>query len=120
MCLIEIADKVDFARVNLRIARKEHRCIECRRTILCGERYEYAFTILDRERSVYKTCQHCLWARKWLDEYCGGWVWTGLEEDLHEHIHEYPNWRLMKRVCGIRKKWTNRHGYLFSLKYNDI
>jgi len=47
-------------RTQIRTARKQHRCGECREPILPGERYEYRSGI-DQEREPYsvKTCLVC-------------------------------------------------------------
>ncbi len=42
-----------------RVARKAHRCCECRRVIAVGERYEFCSGIWDSEPNSYKTCAQC-------------------------------------------------------------
>lgn len=42
-----------------RIARKEHRCDECRRTIRKGERYQYFSVLWEGGWDHYKTCKQC-------------------------------------------------------------
>lgn len=43
-----------------RIARKEHTCVECKRTILKGEQYSYITGKWDGDIRSYKTCLTCM------------------------------------------------------------
>lgn len=42
-----------------RTARKAHRCCECRREIVKGERYHYTFGVWQGKPNTYKTCAQC-------------------------------------------------------------
>lgn len=56
-----------------RIARKAHRCCECKRTIAKGEPYEYASGIWEDGALSFKTCAQCAAMRKDFEHYdeCG-------------------------------------------------
>lgn len=41
------------------VARKEHKCTECGRTINPGEEYEYVFGVWDGAAQTFKTCEEC-------------------------------------------------------------
>lgn len=48
-------------RESFHIARKEHKCCECRMPILPGEKYAYIFILYEGDTSVFK--QHlCCWS----------------------------------------------------------
>jgi len=50
----------ECARQDIRTARKQHKCTECRCTIEPGERYEVISGKWDGEFLRYKTCRKCI------------------------------------------------------------
>lgn len=56
---IEPDEVCQVYEVTWRRARKAHVCCECGEAIETGQRYEYTFTVLDGEVTVYKTCGFC-------------------------------------------------------------
>lgn len=119
MCMIDGADCC-YDRVSTskdRVARKKHKCHECGRLIVPGERYKHSHGI-DSEGSayVYKVCSHCMVGASWLSENCGGWLRYGIREDLHEHVAEYGYTRakaiigVARIVIGMRRKWSIKRG----------
>jgi len=48
------------------IARKAHRCTECRRLIEPGHQYEKTFGIWDGDVGLHKTCARCVAMREWV------------------------------------------------------
>lgn len=68
------------------IAKKEHKCIECGRTINAREKYLYTFGIWDNKSKVYKTCLDCLSIREQFFHY--GWHYEYLFEYLWNFIVE--------------------------------
>ena len=111
MCMIDTCD--DYARVFTKVertARVEHKCGECGRKIEPGERYE-AFRALSATDDYWwstKTCEHCLAAREWLTEICGGFVYHGVHEDLENHWEEdvlYRTMALGRVLVGIKYRW---------------
>lgn len=88
-------------------ARKEHKCIECRRTIRPGEQYQRVFQVYDGHVGTYKTCTHCLIGQQWLVENCGGYVFEGVWDDYAEHVREYPMLapHLVRLLVSSRRKW---------------
>ena len=81
----------EFIDKHKRVAHKQHRCCECRRTIQPGEQYTHATGKWEGEWSTYKRCSHCEAVWKALDDrlpcYC--WYWGGVYED--EGFPEYLN-----------------------------
>lgn len=51
-------------------AQKTHVCVECKRNIFKGDRYEYycGFFPWWKSFKVYKTCMHCVNARMYVEE----------------------------------------------------
>jgi len=56
-------DMPKTCNVTFRTARKDHRCCECRRPIVKGERYEYTSGVWD-EPASFKTCADCAATRR--------------------------------------------------------
>ena len=68
------------------VARKPHKCCECRRTIQPGERYERVSGLWDGDFEEFKTCYDCVSMRSALFcTYCFGSLWSDLADDLAEH-----------------------------------
>lgn len=107
MCRIEGAETPDFERIEIRTARKQHKCDECSRIINVGEQYTYDFTVHGRDVDEYHTCQHCAVARKWLSNNCGGWIYSEVCEEIQEHAEEYPSiaMPLYRVAVGMRREW---------------
>lgn len=112
MCMADSADGY-CTTINQawRKAAKKHRCSECRRQILPGEGYRYEFTRFDGEVSQHHTCEHCLVARQWLMENCGGWLYGGVEEDIQEHADSgMYGFGVRLLAIGMERKWTRKDG----------
>lgn len=75
------------------VARKQHKCNECKAPILPGERYEYVFALSSDGVSTYKTCQHCTGARDYLQAHvpCFCWYHTNLIEDIRNTVDAYAH-----------------------------
>ena len=74
----------DFYRDRMLIARKEHTCGECGRTIEPGETYETFSGKWNFTFSTHKTCIECLSIRNAF--FCESWIFGKIHEDLWEHI----------------------------------
>jgi hypothetical protein len=111
--MIDDGEPFDWSRVRVSTARKAHRCTECGRDIAPGERYENHVVKQEGCVDTYKTCRHCMAARKWLVRVCRGYVMGMVLEDLAEHIDAgyNPRW-LNLAVSGMRNKWRARDGSL--------
>ena len=63
-------------------ARKEHKCCECDRPILNGEKYLKSPVVHERQWHPYHTCLGCA---RLIDAYsCGGRVFGKLAQDIHD------------------------------------
>lgn len=115
MCAIDDCDeRVEVFQAVDRVGRKEHRCSECRRPIVPGEKYHYEFGKLEGEPVTYRTCSHCMIAREWLRKNCGGWIYEGVIEDISEHAQQYPDLAqpLSAIVSRAKQKWLSIGGQL--------
>lgn len=99
-------DRPEVWRTSIQAARKPYQCDECRREIKIGERYVRDFWVFDGDVGGGITCSHCLVARKWLIENCGGFS-PGLEDLMREHAEEYPGLEpeLTAVAEGISRRW---------------
>lgn len=112
MCLIDDAEPVTMLAERQPIARIQHRCDECKRTIEPGERYRSESMIHDGAFRSHKTCAHCEVARLWLNRECGGWVFGAVLEDIIEHAGDYKRIDIYRIAAGMRRRWRDRHGAL--------
>lgn len=114
MCMIDDSDgAVTMIREATHVARKAHKCRECFREIQPGETYRAEFYTCDGARTLHKTCAHCMVARQWLLDECGGFLFGGVEEDLREHCHNgvYPM-SVHRLAVGIAWRWRTPSGRL--------
>lgn len=118
MCWIDDAERYWPYVSTVVAARKEHECDECGRVITPGERYERMKGMLEGSWDTTATCTHCMWAREWLNEECGGFCHHGVAEELFEHWLEDPLYRslnLGRRIIGMRRKWQRPDGSLMAV-----
>lgn len=76
----------EYAEVNhtsLHVARKQHKCIECKRAILPGERYELNTMLWEGDWIRSKTCLDC---RSVTNAFFCGFTFTQVWEDLRNSI----------------------------------
>ncbi len=77
-------DGPSCSNVEVRKARKEHVCGECREPIARGTKYEYATGVWDGRPDTFKTCLMCVEIR---DHFaCEGWIYEQLWNDLEENF----------------------------------
>lgn len=116
MCMIDGCDPNELSFSAKRRARKEHKCSECRRTILPGESYQLNKALFDGCWNVNKVCSHCQVATEWLILNCHGYVTDMVREDIQEHIDEYRTVykhtiRPLKVLdIGIGRGWKIKRG----------
>ena len=114
MCMVEYCDDmvtvIDDGRFVM--ARKQHKCTECNREIATGESYHTEAYRFDGGVRRHKTCAHCMVARAWLQDECGGWVYGGIEEDMAEHASEHYGLPVARLYVALRNDWRRRDGSL--------
>lgn len=97
-----------------RRARKPHRCAECWRTIVPGERYHYTVAIFDGALHTWKCCAHCFVVSDWLVYQCGGFIFEGVRNDVANHLDEIRDPRvlgwLVRAVLGMGRQWRREDG----------
>jgi len=104
MCRTD-GEAADAYSVTRRIARKEHRCGECRRTILKGEPYDLHGMVYEGTASSHSVCTHCAVLTEWLVRECSGTVTGELIEDIEEHATEYERTDLGHLAAMARAQW---------------
>jgi hypothetical protein len=119
MCMWDDAEAYEIYHLQLRTARKEHRCDECDRTIEPGERYRHATGLHDARWDTHHQCAHCCEVTRWLDAVCEGWLHHAVEEDLFEHVagheRELRTRPLTRLARWMRADWRDRNGALRSI-----
>jgi len=90
-CYCEYEEPQFFSKATHK-ARAQHRCDECYRTIVPGERYERVRGVWDGTFSMYKMCPRCIALRDHLAAHvpCFCWPFTGLLENARETIRSLP------------------------------
>jgi len=106
MCRIDGSDeRASVYCVTTPVARVEHLCGECRRTILVGEPHERHDSVYDGSASTHRVCSHCAVLADWLMRECGGTVVHELIEDIQEHADEYQRGDLGQLAALARNQW---------------
>lgn len=106
MCAVDDCEPWTFVEWTKPVARIDHRCCECGRTIRKGEVYHRAQGLCDGHFSTYKTCQHCKATAPFMTAMCGGYPMTQLLEELEEHWHEgYASVPFGRLIAQMRRKW---------------
>lgn len=117
MCMFDDGDgAVTMLSAADPVARKTHKCRECGRTIEPGERYHVDRFLWEGSLDTHKTCGHCMVARQWLQDECGGYLFGAVEEDIREHAHNgmYPM-GLHRLAVGMAWKWRTPRGRMLPL-----
>lgn len=84
---------------RVRKARKEHRCCECRRIIVKGERYHYESGIWDGSADDFKTCFDCYEVRS--EMFCDGFEYGNMWGMLREHLSETDGHISSSCIAGL-------------------
>lgn len=110
----------EFCHDSTPRAKKEYKCCECGRTISIGEKYGKARGVWNGEFQTFKTCEHCLIARDWIQDECGSFIYGMLAEDLREHKQnsyaDEADLKLRRYVALISRNWKLPNGTLVSIE----
>ncbi len=85
-------------------ARKDHKCCECRGTILAGEKYHKHHGIWDGSASTFKVCEDCESLRAEVDKDERDPEWLTAFGNLYESVFESREISLIKRYLDIKRK----------------
>lgn len=83
---VDVDEYCTTLRREIRTARKQHKCGECRNQIFPGDKYEYYVGVFDGEIFKHKTCSDCVSLRKTF--FSDGYYYGMIREQLSEHISE--------------------------------
>lgn len=112
-------DGPEFSHDTTPCAKKEYKCCECYRMISIGEKYGKTRGVWDGQFITFKTCEHCLVARNWIQDECGGYVYGMLLEDLREHrdnsYDDTADPKLRRYIALLPRKWKI-NGQLISIE----
>lgn len=96
------------------VARKEHTCSLCGRTIQPGERYSRQRCIGDDGPYVFKDCAHCHALVKVLNEVEGDWYDTDFGYSMYDVAEFEPSTIRTARLKVMwRRQWRRRDGALY-------
>ena len=85
-CIYLDVDSDAVEVVTMRMARKAHRCLECRRDIQPGQRYEVRAQFAEGSASTFKTCSVCAEIRNAF--FCSGWYYGDVWQQVRESMFE--------------------------------
>lgn len=103
-CTVDVDYTVDGPvchKTEIRTARKKHRCIECGKTIIPGEKYEHVWGVWDSSPETYKTCLDCKSLR---DVFFDSWTYTELWEYFYEWDGDIPESCISRLTPAARVK----------------
>lgn len=106
MCMVDGGERADFYSVAKPIARRDHRCGECGRTIMKGEQYERHTMAFEGTASTHLVCAHCAVLTDWLVRECGGALIGQVIADIEEHATDYLRRDLAALGGCARNKWV--------------
>lgn len=112
MCHCDDAEPYQFFDTTNPVARKLHKCSECRRAIARGERYVCHTGKWDGEIGVFRLCAHCDAASQAVinmgvcDCVCLGNLWGGVRDEMEET----GDGRALRLIVAARRKWTVKRG----------
>ena len=110
-CEIDASDCGDYepcAFINEKshVARKPHRCSECRRTIAPGERYQYISGKWGGSLDVFKVCSDCEQARAvfFTNGYPLGAIWDEISSLVYDTNGDIPEACISRLTPRAREK----------------
>ena len=103
----------EFLAEDDRTCRKACKCSECRRVIQPGERYTYIRGKCDAVFQVYRTCQHCDAATRYINAVstCAWCYFLSMRWFPEDDAEFYGEPMAVRRlVVSARRKWTRQRG----------
>lgn len=94
----------DFWSESIRTARKEHKCVECRKIIPKGEKYNILTGKWDGEMSSYKMCLTCREIESKLSCGGGGVVFGTLWYEIRESVFPNMSFACLEKLSIPAKK----------------
>ncbi len=107
MCNLDY-DAPDLYKKIVRKSLKSYFCYECSRVIEKNEKYSYVFAVYGKDKSVFRTCLHCLIGQEWLLNQCGGYMHGNLQEEIREHAEDYKRMDLYRFIISMGNQWKSK------------
>lgn len=95
-------------RMTVRVARKAHRCCECKYIILAGEKYHYHSGVWDGRPAAFKVCVDCDALRDQVVSECDlSWdevpAFGALRDNVDEsHLEQFIAIQNKRRRYGVK------------------
>jgi hypothetical protein len=106
MCAVDDCEPWDVYNDSHPVARTQHQCCECYRTVQPGEKYWLIKGLADHRWATYKLCRHCESLGNFMMVLCDGWPFTSLYAELVDHWREgYASIALGRLIVAMRRKW---------------
>jgi hypothetical protein len=100
-----VDDYVTVIEDIIRTDVKVHKCYECGRDIVPGERYKYEKIVNEGHHDDYKTCIDCASVREHLVcSFYYGDVWELVRESISYYTNDYPWSKIAKLTPTARGK----------------
>jgi hypothetical protein len=109
-CAVDTCDEyepVEMLKMVTRVARKTHKCGECKKPIVSGDLYEHTSYKFDGRFWIDKTCRDCLSARRKFyprGGYCVGDLWGEIRDHVSNIGGEVPEDCLADMTTTARNK----------------
>lgn len=88
-CGCDIDGAPSVFRQKMQKARKQHKCLECKKIIEIGELYEYTFGIWEGDADSFHTCEDCSDLRDSMEAMGFCPTYGELKDEHKEYISEY-------------------------------
>lgn len=105
-CACEIdgyGEACEFTTTTYPIAKKEHKCDECKRTIKRKEKYQHIKGMFEGDFFTHKVCSDC---QSVIKTFFCGWSQGSVWDDLYTYFYDesdYINWKQLEKVTPVAK-----------------
>jgi hypothetical protein len=89
-CYCDYEQPTFISVANVKRARRQHKCAECRAPIPAGTAYEYVSGLWEGDFNTFHICALCKELREWatISVPCFCWSYGNLHEDVREMVYD--------------------------------
>lgn len=104
-CYCDFGERSVVYKASRVRAAKEHKCYECGRTIVLGERHEVVSSLYDGSWERTRTCARCLDVRDYVTAHapCFCWLHGSMLEDAKNTLDEYGHHSAGFWIGGMKR-----------------